>query len=713
LDVEVRLTAWCSTLPGQENTVTLRWELLNQGSHDFSEFHVGLWLDPDLGSAGDDLIGYDTYRQLGYVYNAVENDGVYGSPPPAVGATLVHGMHQSAPGDSAWYQGAWHPDERNQFLGSFSQYTNGEDPRPTRQLLYMLQGNDQDGNPRPGGSYDVAGDPVLGSTPLDSAPGDKRMLLGMGRLAFAAGDRQELTAALTAAVGTSRLNSITALRAAAPLPLTLSGLPLTALPLHIVSVPAWQVRVDSIAVVNPLPEARTLQGVSFSLPYFSLVNALPLTLPAESTTWVPVYFVAPDVVGHLCDVNFTVSQGGSFSSQISANGPWGSLTPGPDLGPLPGAGGEFTLILQNVGTEILSGQLLQGPHLTLHDPTSPFDLAPGESIPVSIEVYSPTPQDTVSQLQLLGNTITQQLLPLSWQPTLTLDWNFQYITADQRPVPVTGINAGGLLFNGGVFFGRDFFGSTLPSPWLEPSLYSPIQVVFMQDEADMSVAAVYDRSQGYAHIGSGLFPGQAWTVDSNGNPLRRLNVCFVEFDQIDHFWNPGPTATVGDREYLFIMNSDYDEATEYDDDNFGLSADVLWALWLARPDPGNEILPGDRMVFGNVAVSSSYASWALYHGLSGVDAAFDADRDGDGGDNGWEYATGTDPRDAASLNLLHAWTAWGQVGPVFLRNPQATDVVIHLQRSPSLDPPLWSDWATWSGGAWSPPGVVTDVPLDA
>ncbi|MBN2415574.1 T9SS type A sorting domain-containing protein, partial [bacterium] len=61
---------------------------------------------------------------------------------------------------------------------------------------------------------------------------------------------------------------------------------------------------------------------------------------------------------------------------------------------------------------------------------------------------------------------------------------------------------------------------------------------------------------------------------------RRLNVCFVEYDAVDAFWDP----IVGEREYLFIMLSDYleDPSTLYNDANNGLDADALFALWVGQ-----------------------------------------------------------------------------------------------------------------------------------
>ena len=141
------------------------------------------------------------------------------------------------------------------------------------------------------------------------------------------------------------------------------------------------------------------------------------------------------------------------------------------------------------------------------------------------------------------------------------------------------VSAGLSGFGGAVGVGEEFFGSTLT-----PAEYKTVEIRFSSDAAEQTNCKVYRRDQGYAvQPGLGTFPGSAWDVIAD--PPRRLNICFVENDDPDvkpanMIWDPDDSDT-GGREYLFIMNSDYDAATAggYDDDNFGPEADVLWAYW--------------------------------------------------------------------------------------------------------------------------------------
>ncbi len=163
-----------------------------------------------------------------------------------------------------------------------------------------------------------------------------------------------------------------------------------------------------------------------------------------------------------------------------------------------------------------------------------------------------------------------------------------------------GTDWGGETWSGSFGNGIHFFGSTLG-----PADYVDIRMEWAGDTKEnepdrWSRGAVYRRDKGYAFEGLGDLPFAAYD-DSDPNNPRRVNACFVEMDGIASLNNPetsipangvwdmgwhemeGDTgfAESGGREYLFIMLSDYDEATGggYNDENFGPEADVLYAYW--------------------------------------------------------------------------------------------------------------------------------------
>jgi microcystin-dependent protein len=105
-----------------------------------------------------------------------------------------------------------------------------------------------------------------------------------------------------------------------------------------------------------------------------------------------------------------------------------------------------------------------------------------------------------------------------------------------------------------------------------------------------------------------------------------------------------------------------------------------------------------------------YDRWVSALGLSGANAAFDTDADGDGADNGLEWVTGTNPTNNASFAGLKIISATNAVNIQFPRNTNATDVVYTLQRTSDLSNPNgWTDFVTNAGGVWSPTGVVVET----
>ncbi len=70
LGIEVRQTAWAYDRVGAlANIVFIKFQIYNEGPYDLENMYVSLWSDPDLGDAGDDLVGCDSARSLGYCYN--------------------------------------------------------------------------------------------------------------------------------------------------------------------------------------------------------------------------------------------------------------------------------------------------------------------------------------------------------------------------------------------------------------------------------------------------------------------------------------------------------------------------------------------------------------------------------------------------------------------------------------------------------------------
>ncbi len=93
--LEARVSAFAKAVPDSPLTHTTfyRYELTYRGTGanpvPLDSAYFTFWSDPDLGNFTDDYIGSDTTRNLGFVYNADNDDdegaGGYGPAPPAQG----------------------------------------------------------------------------------------------------------------------------------------------------------------------------------------------------------------------------------------------------------------------------------------------------------------------------------------------------------------------------------------------------------------------------------------------------------------------------------------------------------------------------------------------------------------------------------------------------------------------------------------------------
>lgn len=203
---------------GDVNAFYVQYTLINKASRTLKDFYIGIWADPDLGGAVDDLVGCDPEDNLFFCYNATNSDNVYGAQPPAVGFKIVEGPLVDSPGDTAYVGGAPVFDKRNLELTSFAMYINGTDPTGPDETYYYLNGLDKNGLPfidpttsLPSEFY-ASGDPVAGTGWNDSNPSDRRMSGNLGPFTMSPGDTQFVTIKFGAALGVDRLNSIKELR---------------------------------------------------------------------------------------------------------------------------------------------------------------------------------------------------------------------------------------------------------------------------------------------------------------------------------------------------------------------------------------------------------------------------------------------------------------------------------------------------------------------
>jgi hypothetical protein len=244
LYAEIHFTAWAYNTPGLEDLQFVNWVIINKGDSAWRNTYTGVVVDPDLGNANDDYIGSDTLNKinLGYCYNATNNDADYGAAPPAFGMDYFKSPIVRKTG------------VENDTLGltSFTFFTNtGSSPPPCESdpngesapAYLMLKGVKKDGSPfldptqTPSvqTKYCYTGDPetnvgwteskgciqncggTTGTTLGTNPKGDRRFIFASGREDFViySGDTQNIVLAQFVARGTSNLNSVTKLKSLA------------------------------------------------------------------------------------------------------------------------------------------------------------------------------------------------------------------------------------------------------------------------------------------------------------------------------------------------------------------------------------------------------------------------------------------------------------------------------------------------------------------
>lgn len=218
LGVEVQMTAWTYHSDARTNplgrTVYMQYKIFNKGGNTIDDFHIGLWADPDLGGAGDDLIGCDTLDNLFYTYNADNDDSQYGTTPPALGVKALYGPVAVSAVDTAFFDGSLMPGFANTEPSAFFSYINGTDPDNSTESYYNLRGLNKDGSPLANGTkFMFPGDPVAPSGDLDNNPTDKRMMISFGPIdQFLPGDSQYVLYMISVGQGVDNLSSLSDLR---------------------------------------------------------------------------------------------------------------------------------------------------------------------------------------------------------------------------------------------------------------------------------------------------------------------------------------------------------------------------------------------------------------------------------------------------------------------------------------------------------------------
>ncbi len=99
IGLEIRAQAFGFSTNDEINNMTFySYEIINRSTYRLTQTYFSQWVDTDLGYAGDDFVGCDVTRGLGYCYNGKAIDGngqpfAYGDKPPAIGVDFFQGPY--------------------------------------------------------------------------------------------------------------------------------------------------------------------------------------------------------------------------------------------------------------------------------------------------------------------------------------------------------------------------------------------------------------------------------------------------------------------------------------------------------------------------------------------------------------------------------------------------------------------------------------------
>ena len=105
IGMEIRAQAFSFATNDEVNRMTFyNYEMINRSTQTLFSTYFSQYCDADIGFYGDDYVGCDVSRGLGYAYNSVTFDvgwngsPGYGSNPPAIGIDFFEGPYQDADG---------------------------------------------------------------------------------------------------------------------------------------------------------------------------------------------------------------------------------------------------------------------------------------------------------------------------------------------------------------------------------------------------------------------------------------------------------------------------------------------------------------------------------------------------------------------------------------------------------------------------------------
>ena len=353
--IEIRQTVFAyENVSELQNIIFIRYRIKNTGmvTSEMTDVYFGIWDDPDIGGAQDDLVGCDTLLQSGYTYNDGP-DTEYGNNPPSFFDRFLAGPVTYIPGetfidnngngsydegidtplDTAYVNRGQilgikeYPGAKNQTLSSSIEYINGDpdlrDPNTADEARNYMSGRNRIGLlPDPcnwaygqvRGGVDCsevnpyfwyAGNPVANYGWINIYPTDQRQMQNIGPFNLAVGKEVEVLVAYAVGQGTDALTSITETKNIAGIAGVLynSNFDTTSV-----------VSVDEI-YGNNIPEEYFLSQ-NYPNP-FNPITTIEFSIPEEGSVSLVIYDVIGNEVTTLVNENL---RAGFYKTEFSAKG---------------------------------------------------------------------------------------------------------------------------------------------------------------------------------------------------------------------------------------------------------------------------------------------------------------------------------------------------------------------------------------------------------
>ena len=234
MGLELQVTVWGYNQPGAAlgQFAFRRYRFINKSGFQIDSMYIAQWSDPDIGAPGNDLVGCDSLRGLGYGYNGQTQDIWflnYALAPSALGYLFLQGpVVPGQPGDTATFDYKRIPGYKNLPMTSFG-YFNASNPvwsdpqlgnyDGTLEWYNLLRGfitTTDVNNPTPfivgsgpntgqATKFPLSGDPVNDPTGVlgdvdgqgnNFPPGDRRLAICSGPFTMMPGDTQEVIIAM-------------------------------------------------------------------------------------------------------------------------------------------------------------------------------------------------------------------------------------------------------------------------------------------------------------------------------------------------------------------------------------------------------------------------------------------------------------------------------------------------------------------------------------